>query len=1217
MRLILGFFTLLTLAQSQTTLDLAGPGPSTIQIVSPGCSGTPLVCTVNADPIGLGLNTNDKIVVFGACAVDGLNNISAATGLRKISSLSTTTITLKDYANTPVASNGSWCLGNLSGGASEGIQAIRRLTTYTLPDHPRVMYDGPTGEVTNRLSSEPVSLVVNSSHIATITSSFDLSTQKIPLVSGRTISLWNTNNNILTPANGQEYGPITVTGTNTFTFAVNASIPAATYTSNPTCGAGASPNGTIQGTDNCVRWSQSAIAANPWWAGMLIFVTNSIGGSYKFGFQGSPGTSYSTPSTTHMAKFATLFLVDQKRQDLIDAGWDYMDHIEMLGGNNFSTNENATDGGHYALAEDTNAPWAQDLAQGYSIFRAYGTTARRQAFIDKMISNITDPIPCTPVHYISLAVAGGTGIATAGSSTTITLAVGSSITNGFYVGNAVEAVVSGVHTFGRITAYNGITLQATVASWNNGNPTTGSTYTIWQTVTVSGTTITGINTTWNTAGPGQLHAGDFIVGATNWTGFFDIGALGAYVVSVTNDTTATIRINPSSSMFSATIPVMAWVSPAWTAGNCGYYYVQSHFGGHPGQPVQFGNRGGTSTKNPDGTIILGSNNVYAMYVNLLSLFIAFADDDSRCNFDAASASALSIDTHMAFALSYVTGLTQSGANYGLGTTIPAMHRMAWLFSKNFIGFPSFDTTGPLFYGPGKFLQYGLHPDKPFYALYATHVPFPAYFGGNNTPSMLAQACGNCAAIALDPGIIFNPQAITSQYTADFLKNTLIFDTYQRAGSQYLPEMVAKLPPNTPTSNYKVQPLQQLFKLTSDSIARTNFGYTLPAYRADAFISRSDWSSNTASQFLVRSSTFSGDHDDAQPLKHDFYKVGYLLSNNFLIPGDSENPGSTLTQNAPQFGATSTLRNGYGNSGGASVAEILRWSGSTPYGDSSSYHACGMGSAAGAYTTTLNYLYKWFCHFKEPGTGEVLVFYTSAKAPSPIIMKDQEMFPQNNEITSTNFGVIYNEGDTSCPGSGGCANIDATRLSDGILEQQDGLSTNGDPIRQYNLVGKYWSPTAITLNWAGATSPGNAYKLEIFAGITVGGTATVLEAGQVYCVLTQPTTSCPVSVLSPDSNWTGINTADKAALFAINGVTQSILTPVSVTMTNPGFVFLGNITAGSYHLQVGSFDCGNYTVTNGVNSITCRVGAAISGGNITLTGGSSNRGLFPMPVPIGH
>lgn len=72
------------------------------------------------------------------------------------------------------------------------------------------------------------------------------------------------------------------------------------------------------------------------------------------------------------------------------------------------------------------------------------------------------------------------GTATASSSTSLTLAAGASSVNDFYVGMSLN-ILTGTLQQAFITAYNGTTKVATVASWSDGTPSASSSYSISKT----------------------------------------------------------------------------------------------------------------------------------------------------------------------------------------------------------------------------------------------------------------------------------------------------------------------------------------------------------------------------------------------------------------------------------------------------------------------------------------------------------------------------------------------------------------------------------------------------------------------------------------------------------------------------------------------------------------------------------------------------------------
>lgn len=1208
---------------AQTSVYLRGGSPPTVQIIAPGCTNvTPMVCTVESTS---GFSIDDAISVAGVCATDGLNNVSAANGLRKVKARTTTvpfTITLKDLSNVDVAGNGVWCTG-ATATATQAIQTISKVTAFNLVDHPRVWFDGPTGDITRRYSLgtdnglDNTNGIVVVSNVATVTTTYDLTTTSVPLATGMTVSVWNTNNSTLTPANtGREFN-VTVTSPTTFTFPIT--LANGNYTHNDVCGPGASPNGTIQGTENCVRISQMAVSTNPWWVGILFYTTAFPPSSnvYKSVYRG--GTQQGTGVVSFLSIYSISFFVDQLRQDLLSAAIDTITHIETLNGTNFIANEEAKDGGNIALGQDPNPPWLQGLANSYSLgIRRYMTSVERQTFMAKMGNDIYDATPCSKTNNVQVPIAVVSGTATGGSSTTITLDSGASGTDSFYVNNVAQFLHTGTKAYGLITGYVGATKVATVVGWNTGSPVSGDTYDIWETHSRVGTALTGYNTHWNSAGPDQLHAGDYLIGLTPWFEAMYPGQIGSYVTAVNSDTSLTV-IN-GDSVTSTSTPSMTYISHPWGTGDCGYPWVQNHWQASVGvQPVQYPPQAGEVNRNPDGTAGIGGNNGYSLAGNYMSWWMAAADDDSRAAANIARYSNIPVDNYITYSLGISTGITQSGTNYGLSVTSIGLARMLWMLSKQVVGYPSLDTAGPSIQGVQSMKMYTLHPDSPFY-MTGGHVKFFSLFGSNTSnyfPNTL-----NTAAIANDHGIAFNPLVTNSKYTKYFLDNVLGLNNYSSAGSGDVVEMSIKLHPASPSLNYNVLPTQYLFRDTSYATAVSSFGYPFPStWHMDAFVSRTGWNSASDTHLWFRASPFIGDHDVRQPGDLQLYKAGWLLANDIVVSGDGPNESiqpATTHEPILELTGANTLKPGYGTIGvsGAALANITKWSGSNPYGDSSSRYACALSTVAGAYTTTLTRAEKTVCDLKATGMIQTLVTFMDVASPSPIQIRDQWFYTQSGQTTAAVPEVIYNEGDTSCPGLGGCGAVNTNRE---VLEQEDGLSSNGDPLRQYNLNSHFFSPGTIALNWDGTGYPnsaGNAYRLSIYGGSSVGGTATSLESVASHCILTQPATTCASTGLNPDSSWTGVNTPDTVALFARGGSTHTSMTAVSVTLANPGRVIISGLTAGSYTLTVGAFNCGTLVVAAGDNTAYCETSGSITGGVLSLNGAApTSSGLFPLPVPV--
>jgi hypothetical protein len=234
-----------------------------------------------------------------------------------------------------------------------------------------------------------------------------------------------------------------------------------------------------------------------------------------------------------------------------------------------------------------------------------------------------------------------------------------------------------------------------------------------------------------------------------------------------------------------------------------------------------------------------------------------------------------------------------------------------------------------------------------------------------------------------------------------------------------------------------------------------------------------------------------------------------------------------------------------------ISNITRWSsansGTWPaaYGDQNSNYACAMIDFTGAYTTAYAAAQRTICDFKKPGTEHVIVQYDYVDATGhATAIRNQVHYNQNGETVAGERWVYYDEGTTTCPGSGGCSSLNASRV---ILEQQTGVADgHGDPTPQYNLITNFLSPpgTTMTVRWDGSTYTGSNHhtnRVSLCGGSSCGSTVSKFEDLIVHKVATQPDTTLTVKPLNPDSKWTGVQTSDKVVLFARYGNT-----PLTVT-----------------------------------------------------------------------
>jgi hypothetical protein len=346
------------------------------------------------------------------------------------------------------------------------VQYIGKVNPYSLVTGVKGYFDGDSGSLTRQWSlgtANGLTSIEVANNVSTVTTSY---THGVHV--GDHVSVWNTTSASLNKDGIS--GDYTVTGATptTFTFSTSG-VSSGTYTYNLHCGPGVTPNGTIQGADNCVRISQRAVTTNLAWA--RLFNTVSALGPPTWKFLVDGGNQSSTGATSLWVDNAVVFMVDQANHSQGISGSNYLDavlyglgNIEKIDGSTFIVNEAALDGGNYAMSGYGNDVSPRDLAVVLGVGMPFQASASRTTTVNKLVSDIGDPNPCKKtlaVPHDTLA----TGTAQAGGSTWITLASSDIHATGYYVNNIVATTVGGAESDGLVTSYDGSTKVATVASW--------------------------------------------------------------------------------------------------------------------------------------------------------------------------------------------------------------------------------------------------------------------------------------------------------------------------------------------------------------------------------------------------------------------------------------------------------------------------------------------------------------------------------------------------------------------------------------------------------------------------------------------------------------------------------------------------------------------------------------------------------------------------------
>jgi len=228
-------------------------------------------------------------------------------------------------------------------------------------------------------------------------------------------------------------------------------------------------------------------------------------------------------------------------------------------------------------------------------------------------------------------------------------------------------------------------------------------------------------------------------------------------------------------------------------------------------------------------------------------------------------------------------------------------------------------------------------------------------------------------------------------------------------------------------------------------------------------------------------------------------------------------------------------------------------------------------------------------------------------PAGTSIAEHVHYAQNGETAANGPHVPYNEGNTTCPGTGGCAALDNGRVIQSIESGvSDGL---GDPSPSYGIVTDYMSPSGIYVTW---DCPGgvecSAYpSLSTYSGgwghtdrvgVCAGSgscsnSATSFESLQVHKImpsLTDGTLTTAVLNASDSANFyhvqmTGSNTSAVAVL-PRGGTTYSSMANFTTTHSGTAQYIFGGLASGRYAVTVGGSTVAGspFTVTDGDNSI---------------------------------
>jgi hypothetical protein len=1244
---------IVTSLSAQTTVHVRASGPAAVGVIGTGNTTPETVQTGGPH----GLVAGDEVGIWGVCTG---TTASPVNGIRKVKAVvNSTHYTITDLNGVDIATNGpfqppSVCAPN---NAQHWIW-MGKLTPFLLGAQPNVWFDS-AGKLMRKFSLGTANGLTTISRagcpsacVLTVTTSFNPLTEQIPIAAGQKFSVWGTASTELNTHGGAGAGtPYTVASVSSSGWvSTPESISGATdgaTTTNAACGPASPPNGTIGGTQDCVRLSFLAFAGNPIWED-LIGRSSSwwSGNGYKLPWDGGVLFPDNQGLTwNHWATGAIQFLVDVSNTALMTAGNYIMQHLPGAVGVNYYSNELVGYGGSpdYANAADYDHEAFPFLYQAWG---AYVTPAVQQQARDAVLNDLDDPsgTPCSKAHADASTGHNeilATGSAQAGSSVSITLASGDSASNGFYVNNIIRAVVSGNDSYGLVTVYNSTTKVATVSSWSSGSPTTGTAYTIYATITSTGNLGGGTVTGYNTHFSSRTSVGDALLGSNGW----DYHAHNNQIVvtAMGSDTSLTSYAGHAT----ITTPAIVWYMPKWQAGDCGYNWMQKHAPGYSGSIANlYPPQGGTATTD-NGYPNIGSNTQQTQMTGHMASDLAMAADDPRAIRDLAMNQGYGFDYLLAWTMHYWTGFGDHGSFYSMPRTGTDLRNAANIVENSIPSYPSQDLTGPWAMSTWRYKIFNGLPDfKLLDSQDGRHAVWLNTWGSENYKPLnqLADRGPGTTSYTLDQQFIKDPLGTPAKMLRYWLEDSggpggtnLWGPAGLSSGAETL--HVLQNDPRIGTTTYTGLPHQYLFNLSSASTCAALTGWSCPSTQnGAAVISRTGLASKTDSLLYFGARTyFVLDHDIPEQGTVRLYKVGELLNTDFNPPGAANTPqDETEIGDAIQFGGSSASLFGKGNQYGLNAvgsAPIIRWASANhgandpEYGDQDSKYAYACSDLSGAYTNTFNHAQRCVVHLKDRaingGTGEeIIVQWDSVSLPSPTQIVAHVHYPQNGETGIS----AYPEGNTTCPGAGGCGALNTNRA---IQSLEDGGTSTGDPTRSFGVLTKFLSPGAITVRWdcpggiecnSGSTyAGGNGHtdRVSVCAGNSCGSSAGSFESLIVHKIAQNLTdTTLTTTALNPDASWTGVQTADRVVVLARGGTTHSAMSGFTTTHSGTAQYLFGGLTPGTYTVKIDNIAVPGspFTVSANDNSIefantagTVSINGSVASTTTTISGTTTASG----------
>lgn len=650
--------------------------------------------------------------------------------------------------------------------------------------------------------------------------------------------------------------------------------------------------------------------------------------------------------------------------------------------------------------------------------------------------------------------------------------------------------------------------------------------------------ITGVGTTFT-----SISSGSVLVPQTG--SYMDENQF-TFISSVTNNTTMTGSGLSVSGINYA-------VAGPWASNMCGaVWYLKHHPGTYGGQPYIHIPQGGNTIAG--GGVSPNSNMTLNKLTGLFLIGIALADDDARARDLAAEQSIYFADYEWPWYQGHWTGFSGNGANYHYSRTSYALMNIVASIKNSVVSGP--DLTSESFFALlGTQMRFLWAPGSVF-----TTNPYGLWgWGADGGGDFLQFGGGRDEAFAA--ATFFAPYSTESGKTRYWIDSVWGLTSVDPRYSGF---WFLKYNPKTVAVNYTSEPTQRIFRNPNLTGCNAPGSVTCPVSGAAGYgmiISRTDWSSSTASAVGYETSSFADDHATQRAGDYIVRK-----GTKILVGRDHPQAAAVLGVAEPQKGnmfqfSGLTMNDGIFNTTYGNLQyrpytpKITRWAGgSENKGRSDSVFAYWLNDLSLTWQSGVTRQYRHGLHYKRSGKTEYFIVYDDVVVASGRSLKFYHHYLENGQV---------GEGTTSCTGAVGCADINTNRQVNTVS------ATN-----VYSVNTKFIAPSGsntymVVDSTTGAYTGGNGYSYRLTSCAGTGScssSATTYEMMMAHKISAGTTDYIESTAINPSSLWTGAQFKDLTFL-----VVRGTTTPTSIssfTTTAQTDIIAAGLEPGTYEFRNG-------------------------------------------------